>query len=172
MASSGRVNIGTCKILLVCGEPHHVYQVWWILAPPIDAQRHGAFCLTGVQRRLQYCRYKCQRLQYCLCQGGCGALFQQAYRVWFWYRSLTCALPSLFAPGPFRAGVPGRMAPVGLGCASRRRAVNRLPTGPRSESWGRSRKQRFGPGLPIRETARRRLVPEASAPVGEVGRRS
>ena len=41
MASSGRVDIGTCKILLVCEEPHHVYQVWWILAPPIDSQRHG-----------------------------------------------------------------------------------------------------------------------------------
>ena len=30
-----------------------------------------------------------------------------------WYRGLTFALPSPFAPGPFRAGVPGRMAPVG-----------------------------------------------------------
>ena len=38
--------------------------------------------------------------------------------------------------------------------------------GPRSESRGRSRKQRFGPGLPIGETARRRLVPGASAQVG------
>ena len=96
----------------------------------------GAFCRTGVQRRRQYCRHKCRRLQYCLCQGGCGALFQQAYRVWFWYRSLTCALPSLFAPGPFRAGVPGRMAPVGPGRASRRRAVSRLPTGSPVEDAG------------------------------------
>ena len=22
-------------------SPYHVYQVWWILAPTIDAQRHG-----------------------------------------------------------------------------------------------------------------------------------
>ena len=30
-----------------------------------------------------------------------------------WYRGLTCALPFLFAHGPFRVGVPGRMALVG-----------------------------------------------------------
>ena len=53
-----------------------------------------------------------------LCQGGCGALFPQAYRVWSRYRGLTCALPSPFAPGPFRVDVPGRMAPVGPGRAS------------------------------------------------------
>ena len=143
------------KILLVCEEPYHVYQVWCILAPIVLSMPRGieAFCRTGVQQRLQYCRHKCRRLQYCLCQGGCGALFPQAYRVWSWYRGLTCALPSPFAPGPFRAGVPGRMAPVGPGRASRRRAVRRLPTGPRSESRGRSRKQRFGPGLPIGETS-------------------
>ena len=47
-----------------------------------------------------------------------------------------------------------------------------LPTSPRSEMRGRSRKQRFGPGLPIGESARRRPALEASAPVGEVGRRS
>ena len=28
LASSGRVDVGTCKILLVCEEPYHVYQVW------------------------------------------------------------------------------------------------------------------------------------------------
>ena len=56
---------------------------------------------------------------------------------------MTCALPSPFAPSPFRAGVPGRIAPVGPGRASRRRAASRLPMGPRSESRGRSRKQRF-----------------------------
>ena len=64
------------------------------------------------------------------------------------------------------------MAPVGTGRASRRRAVSRLPTSLRSEMRGRSRKQRFGPDLPVGESARRRPVPEASAPVGEVGRRS
>ena len=42
----------------------------------------GPFCHTGVQRRLQYCRHKCRRLHYYLCQGDCGALFPQAYRVW------------------------------------------------------------------------------------------
>ena len=89
-----------------------------------------------------------------------------------WYRGLTCALPFPFTPGSFRAGVPGRMAPVGPGHVSRRRAASRLPTGPRSETPGRSRRQCFGPGLSIGETARRRLVPEASAPVEEVGRRS
>ena len=132
----------------------------------------GAFCCMGAQWRLQYCRHKCRRLQYCLCQGGCEALLPQAYRVWSRYRGLTCALPSPFAPSPFRAGVPSRMAPVGPGRASRRRAASRLPTGPRSETRGQSRKQRFGPGLPIGETARRQLVSKASAPVGEVGRRN
>ena len=87
------------------------------------------------------------------------------------YRGLTCALPSLFTPGPFRVDVSGRMAPVGSSHASRRRAASRLPTGPRSESRGRNRKQHFGPGLLIGETALRRLVPEASALVGEAGRR-
>ena len=84
-----------------------------------------------------------------------------------WYHGLTCALPSPFAPGPFRAGVPGRMAPVGPGRASRRRAASRLPTGPRSESRGRSRKQRFGPGL-----SNRRDCPEAAGAQSECsGRR-
>ena len=37
------------------------------------------------------------------------------------------ALPYLFHPfpGPYRAGVPGRLVPVGSNCASLRRAVNR-----------------------------------------------
>ena len=48
---------------------------------------------------------------------------------------------------------------------SRRRAVSRLPMSPRSESQGQSRKQCFGPGLLIGETARRLLVPRASASV-------
>ena len=125
------------KILLVCEEPYHVYQVWWILVPTVLSMPRGmwgAFCHTGVQRRLQYCRYKCRCLQYCLCQGGCEALLPQAYKVWSRYHGLTCALPSPFAPGPFRAGVPGRMAPVGPGRASRRRAASRLPMGPQSGS--------------------------------------
>ena len=28
-------------------SPYHVYQVWWILAPTIDAQRHGGFLPYG-----------------------------------------------------------------------------------------------------------------------------
>ena len=40
MTSSGRVDIGTCKILLVGEEPHHMYQVWRTLAPTADAQRY------------------------------------------------------------------------------------------------------------------------------------
>ena len=28
LASSGRVDVGTCEMLLVYEEPHHVYQVW------------------------------------------------------------------------------------------------------------------------------------------------
>ena len=139
----------------------------------IDARRHvGGLTVWEFNGAYNTIEEKCRRLQYCLCQGGCGALFPQAYRLWSSYRGLTCALPSSFAPGPFRAGVPGRMAPVAPGRASRRRVVRRLSTGPRSELRDRSRKQRFGPGLPIGGTTWRRPVPEASAPVGEVGRRS
>ena len=28
LASSGRVDVGTCEMLLVYEEPHHMYQVW------------------------------------------------------------------------------------------------------------------------------------------------
>ena len=28
VVSLGRVDVGTCKILSVCEEPYHVYQVW------------------------------------------------------------------------------------------------------------------------------------------------
>ena len=140
------------------------------------------FAVREPQRRLQYCRHKCRRLQYCrhkcrylpyyLCQVSCGALSPQAYRVWSWYRGLTLCAVSPFAPSPFRAGIPGRIALVGTGHASRRRAVSRLATSLRSETRGRSRKQRFGPGLPIGESTRRRPASKASAPVREVGRRS
>ena len=116
------------KILLVCEEPYHVYQVWYILTPIVLSMPRGmeAFCRTGVQ----------QRLQYCLCQGGCGTLFTQVYRVWSLYRGLNRVLLYSFVPGPFRAGVPGRMAPVGFGCAGRRRAASRVLTYPESERRG------------------------------------
>ena len=34
-----------------------------------------AFRRMGAQWRLQYCRHKCRRLQYCLRQSGCAVLF-------------------------------------------------------------------------------------------------
>ena len=148
--------------------------------PTIDAQRYvgGLFAVWEHQwcpqycrhkcRRLQYCRHKCRYLPYCLCQVGCGVLFPQAYRVWSWYRVLTLCATFSVHPWSLPSGNPGRMAPVGTGRASRRRTVSRLTTSLRSETRGWSRKQRFGPGLPIGESARRRPAPEASAPVEEV----
>ena len=50
-----------------------------------------------------------------------------------WYRGLTlCALACFFrsSPGSFRAGIPGRMAPVSPGHASRRRVVSRVSANP------------------------------------------
>ena len=46
------------------------------------------------------------------------------------------ALPYLLRPfpGPHRAGVPGRLVPVGSDCASQRRAVSRGSVYPRSKS--------------------------------------
>ena len=46
------------------------------------------------------------------------------------------ALPYLLHPfpGPHRAGVPGRLVPVGSDCASRRRAVSRGSAHPQSET--------------------------------------
>ena len=60
----------------------------------------GAFCRMGVPRRLQYCRHKCRRLQYYLCQGGCEALLPQVYGVWSRYCGLTvhCLLRSPLVP--------------------------------------------------------------------------
>ena len=81
---------------------------------------------------------KCWRLQHCLCQGGCKVLFLQAYRVrllvsWFDLCALSYFLP-LF-PGPYRAGVSGRLVPVGSDCASWRRAVSRGSAHPRLGTW-------------------------------------
>ena len=68
-----------------------------------------------------------------MCQGGCRVLFLQVYRVrslvsWFDLCALACFLRS--SPGPFRAGVPDRMALVGSGRTSRRRAVSRVSVNP------------------------------------------
>ena len=98
----------------------------------IDAQRHVGRALPyGSQWRPQYCRGKCRRLQYYLCQDGCRVLFLQAYRVWSlvsWFDLCALACFLRLFPGPFRAGVPGRMALVDSGCASQRRAVSRVST--------------------------------------------
>ena len=51
-----------------------------------------------------------------LCQGGCRVLFLQVYRVWSpVLRFDLCALPYFLRPfpGPYRAGVPGRLVLVG-----------------------------------------------------------
>ena len=60
-------------------------------------------------------------------------MFLQVHRVqslvsWFDSCALACFLRS--SPGPFRAGVPGRMAPIGPGRASRRRAMSRVSVNP------------------------------------------
>jgi len=91
-----------------------------------------------------------------------------------WYRGLTlCALACFFrlSPGSFRAGVPGRMAPVGPGRASRRRVVSRVSANP-------DRRRGVGIGSSaLGQPSDRRGRPEAAgveanAPVGEVGRSS
>ena len=68
--------------------------------------------------------------------------------------------------GSYRAGVPGRMAPVGSECAGRRRAVSRVPTSPGRRDMGSESEVGLGAGLPIGEAVWRRLKPELSAPVG------
>ena len=88
---------------------------------------------------------------------------------------LTCepCLAFLRTPsGSFRAGVPGRMALVGSECAGRRRAVGRVPTSSGQRDVGSESKVGLGAGLPIGEAVWRRLKPELSALVGEVGRSS
>ena len=104
--------------------------------------------------------------------GGSQGTAWQMHRV----RSLVlwfdlCALPYFLRPfpSPYRAGVPGRLVPVGSDRASRRRAVSGVFAYP-------GRRQGVGvggsalPGLPVGETVRRWLETEVSAPVGEVGR--
>ena len=94
------------------------------------------------------------------------------YRVWSLYRGLTRVLPSPFIPGPFREGVLGQMAPVGFGCASRRRAVSRVLTYPGRRDVASESEVGLRAGLLIGEAIQRRLESKASAPVGEVGRSS
>ena len=142
----------------------------------------GPFAVREPQRCLQYCRHKCRRLQYCshkcrylpycLCQVGCGALFPQAYRVWSRYRVLTLCAAFSVRPWSLPSGNPRSDGSSRYWPCQSEKSGKQLPTSPRSETRSRSRKQRFGPGLPIGESARRRPAPEAIALVGEVGRRS
>ena len=83
----------------------------------------GAFCCMGAQWRLQYYRHKCRRLQYCLRQGGRGALFPQAYRVWSRYRGLTLCVAFSVRPWCHPSGRSRSDGPI------RRRAVGGPPMG-------------------------------------------
>ena len=68
--------------------------------------------------------------------------FLQVYRVWSpVLRFDLYALPYFprSFPGPYRAGVPGRLVPVGSECASRRGAVSRGLAHPQSETRVRVR---------------------------------
>ena len=57
-------------------------------------------------------------------------------------------------PGPYRAGVPGRLVPVGSDCASRGRVVSRGLVHPRSEMRAKVRSSVWL-GLPVGEAIRR-----------------
>ena len=64
--------------------------------------------------------------------------FLQVYMVWsLVLRFDLCALPYFLRtfPGLYRAGVPGRLVPVGSDCASWRRAVSRVV----AHSWSETR---------------------------------
>ena len=103
------------------------------------------------------------------CQGGRRVLFQHVYRVWslvLWFDlcALACFLRS--SPGPFRAGVPGRIAPVGSGRASRRRVVSRVPVNP-----GRRRKIRVSSSAWARPSDRRGRPKAAGVRSERSGRR-
>ena len=81
----------------------------------------------------------------------------------------TCLAFLRTSSGSYRAGVPGRMAPVGSECAGRRRAMSRVPTSPGRRDVGSESEVGLRVGLLIGEAVQRRLKPELSAPVGEVG---
>ena len=74
-----------------------------------------------------------------------------------WYRGFDFVCPPCFlcmSPGPYRAGVPGRLVPFGSDCVSWRGAVSRGSAHPRSEKRvgvGSS----VGLGLPVGEAVRR-----------------
>ena len=80
------------------------------------------------------------------------------YRVWSLVLRLTLsALPYFLRlfPGPYRAGIPGRLVPVGSDCVSRRGAVSRGSAHPRSEKRVGVRSG-VGPSLSIEEAVQRR----------------
>ena len=98
--------------------------------------------------------------------GGSQGIAWQVHKV----RSLVlrfdlCALPYFLRsfPGPYRAGVPGRLVPVGPKCDSWRRAVSRCLVHPQSET-------RVGVGSSaLARPSGGGLETEVSAPVGEAG---
>ena len=65
-------------------------------------------------------------------------------------------------PGPRRAGVPGRLVPVGSDCASRRRVVSRGSVHPRSETQVGVRGGVW-PSLSVGEAVQRRHRVESEA---------
>ena len=66
------------------------------------------------------------------------------------------ALPYLLRPfpGPHRAGVPGRLVPVGSDCVSRRKVVSRGSVHPQSETQVGVGSGAW-PGLPVGEAIQR-----------------
>ena len=84
------------------------------------------------------------------------------------------ALPYFLCPfpGSYRAGVPGRLFPVGFDCASWRRAVSKGSAHPRSEMWSESEVV-FGQAFRSKRPSGGGLESEASVvllSVGEAGR--
>ena len=84
-------------------------------------------------------------------------MFLQLYRIrslvsWFDLYALSYFLWTF--PGPYRAGVPGRLVPVGSDCASRRGGVSRGSTHSRRRS-GSEPEVVFWPGLPFGEFIQR-----------------
>ena len=150
---------------------------------PMPRGMRGAFCRMGAQWCLQYCRHKCRRLQYCLCQGGYEALLPQVYKVWSRYRGLTLCTafsvrPKFLSSGRPRSDGPSRPWPrqskksgkqTSYGVLGRRRGVrvgSSVLTYPGRRDTGSESEVGLEAGLPIGEAVRRRLEPGASALVG------
>jgi len=74
-----------------------------------------------------------------------------------------CALPCFLgmSPGPCRAGIPGRLIPVGSDRASRRRAVSRGWAYPQSDSAGSESEVVLSEAVLLARPSGRRGRPEA-----------